>query len=277
MSPEHEASTRTMPDRAADATPSDAPSASTHAADPRGAGADSFAERVEALLDAHERERATRLRGVADVMAERDASVTAFERVKPLLTAGLVRPRVEALAARFPNASLEELDSPIGVHTRAVFARTDRAPAKVTLTAGALLDAERRVASVFTSIELIPVLVAVPRGAHRDVSLDVLLDRLVEGDAAGSSAAEWDAVTTWLDEQLLSFLRLYLSIETDPRYQQTAMHVDPVCGMRVQAGNAAATQVRGMHTYFFCSKACAARFREDPDAYLQRAREVARV
>ena len=44
---------------------------------------------------------------------------------------------------------------------------------------------------------------------------------------------------------------------------------DPVCGMRVDAAQAAATVSHGGSLYHFCSTGCADRFRADPDRFLE--------
>ncbi|GEM_PF-1586377 len=43
--------------------------------------------------------------------------------------------------------------------------------------------------------------------------------------------------------------------------------VDPVCGMEVSPESAADSVVRAGHTYYFCSTACAERFKADPESY----------
>lgn len=43
---------------------------------------------------------------------------------------------------------------------------------------------------------------------------------------------------------------------------------DPVCGMTIEDTSAAATRVHNGTTYFFCSKGCAERFEERPDAFV---------
>jgi Cu+-exporting ATPase len=45
--------------------------------------------------------------------------------------------------------------------------------------------------------------------------------------------------------------------------------VDPVCGMTVNPGKAAATEEHGGQTYLFCGLGCAAKFRANPDHYLK--------
>jgi Cu+-exporting ATPase len=46
------------------------------------------------------------------------------------------------------------------------------------------------------------------------------------------------------------------------------MVTDPVCGMTIDAAEAAATVGHGGRTYHFCAEGCARRFREDPAAFL---------
>jgi len=43
---------------------------------------------------------------------------------------------------------------------------------------------------------------------------------------------------------------------------------DPVCGMTVDPASAAGSVDYGGHTYYFCSKGCAAKFQADPEKYL---------
>ncbi|MBX6365846.1 MAG: YHS domain-containing protein [Gemmatimonadetes bacterium] len=45
---------------------------------------------------------------------------------------------------------------------------------------------------------------------------------------------------------------------------------DPVCGMIIDADTAAAREDHGGETLYFCSEACAARFRQKPEHYLSR-------
>jgi Cu+-exporting ATPase len=46
-----------------------------------------------------------------------------------------------------------------------------------------------------------------------------------------------------------------------------AMVTDPVCGMRIDDGEAAGTAEHAGTTYYFCSEACREAFVEDPAAY----------
>lgn len=43
---------------------------------------------------------------------------------------------------------------------------------------------------------------------------------------------------------------------------------DPVCGMMVEEGSAAATSTYRGQTYYFCSPGCKASFDKEPEKYL---------
>jgi YHS domain-containing protein len=46
-----------------------------------------------------------------------------------------------------------------------------------------------------------------------------------------------------------------------------SMATDPVCGMRIDEDDAAATAEHGGKTYYFCSQACHDAFVADPSSY----------
>lgn len=47
-----------------------------------------------------------------------------------------------------------------------------------------------------------------------------------------------------------------------------AMVTDPVCGMRIDTDDAAATAEYEGKTFYFCSQACADAFNADPASYV---------
>jgi Cu+-exporting ATPase len=51
--------------------------------------------------------------------------------------------------------------------------------------------------------------------------------------------------------------------------KQAAVHIDPVCHMEVTEGQGAAQRDYDGRTYYFCSKACARKFMQDPEEYLR--------
>ena len=48
------------------------------------------------------------------------------------------------------------------------------------------------------------------------------------------------------------------------------MTTDPVCGMEVDPAKPGATAQHSGKTYYFCCSHCAARFKAEPQKYLQR-------
>jgi Cu+-exporting ATPase len=47
-----------------------------------------------------------------------------------------------------------------------------------------------------------------------------------------------------------------------------AMVIDPVCGMRIDSDDAAATAEHGGTMYYFCSRSCHDAFVADPTSYV---------
>lgn len=47
-----------------------------------------------------------------------------------------------------------------------------------------------------------------------------------------------------------------------------AQHKDPVCGMQVEAENAAGQSEYRGQTYYFCSQGCKESFEQNPEQYL---------
>lgn len=217
-----------------------------------------FAQRVDEIVAAAARGREARQEALSTEMTERDSADAAFMRAAERVHGELIRPRVEAIARHFPNARLEELRTPAGVHVRCVFARSDRYPASVTLTAGLLHDPDRHVASVFQHVEIVPMLAEFEQRKHHDVPLDALGRGDADADIAG-----------FLDDALLRFVENYLRLEIDPRYQRTATTRDPVCGMTITAADAGAAVDHAHHRYYFCSMTCRDKFVANPNAFLR--------
>ena len=59
-----------------------------------------------------------------------------------------------------------------------------------------------------------------------------------------------------------------------PKLVEETEVIDPVCGMRVLPSRAASHVEHEGHTYYFCGLSCANRFRETPDAFLDRERDT---
>lgn len=222
-------------------------------------------------------EFATRLAATLAHVAERryaDAEASAAEmrrlekdRARFLPVADAIhhlemRPRLEALIRHFPNASCEHWLVDAAFYSHCSFPRTQNYPASVRLTVGVLQDAARRESILQYRVSVVPVFFE----CEASDSLPV--------DAQSPDMSE---VVDWLERKLQQFLDLYLRIGSDPRYQREHQHLDPVCGMHVQAGSAVRTERYGARQHYFCSDACLERFRADPERYLERARHTTPV
>ena len=51
--------------------------------------------------------------------------------------------------------------------------------------------------------------------------------------------------------------------------QEKTLERDPVCGMNVEAGKAAAKVEHGGKMYYFCAPGCAKRFQQAPEKYVR--------
>lgn len=216
-------------------------------------------DRLDLLLTASTTEREARQLATRATMEVRDAEDAAFALAAARLQADVILPRIDAIARRFPQAVVDRLTTPDGMHVRCRFPRSEQYPATVTLTVGVLHDHERGVASVFHSVDIVPMLGSFDRGAH----LDLPMRAAERGDADGQAAS-------FLEEALLQFVGHFLSLETDPQYQHASTTLDPVCRMAVSGATAAATAEHARTRYLFCSVACRDKFVVEPERYLKR-------
>lgn len=211
-----------------------------------------FAERLDrtmaTLTEARLAEREVR----AAEMDVSDAEAKRFEALADAIHHLEVRPRLEALVRHFPNASAEHWLSPSGIHSHCGFARTAQFPATVKLTIGITHDRMARRTTLQYKLSVIPLLFQFEAADELPIDL---------------AAPDMAEIVDWIEAKLQLFLQTYLRIEADPNYQRENQHIDPVCGMHVQAGRAAYTSVHAHHTYFFCSQECADRFIAWPEFF----------
>src|SRR5262245_25016595 len=66
---------------------------------------------------------------------------------------------------------------------------------------------------------------------------------------------------------LLEFDLFRQTFRLSPTSNESVM-IDPICGMEVEPSKAAGNQVYGGQTYFFCSHHCLAKFKEEPEKFL---------
>lgn len=211
-----------------------------------------FAERLDRTMARLTVERLAEQQERAHEMELSDADVQRFTVLADAIHHLEVRPRLEALVRHFPNASVEHWSSASGIHSHCDFARTAQYPASVRLTIGIALDRRTRRTSLQYKFSIVPLLF------QFDAADELVLDL---------SAPDMAEIVDWIENKIQLFLETYLGIESDPNYQRENQHIDPVCGMHVQAGRTAYTTVHAHHHYYFCSRECLERFTSWPDFF----------
>ncbi|MCU0626689.1 MAG: hypothetical protein MUF21_09445 [Gemmatimonadaceae bacterium] len=214
-----------------------------------------FADALDALVHEADEARALRRRRQRSALLAREAAHVHFVSAASAIMRDVLAPRARALAARFPWATLDEQVTNGGMRLRVHFVRTERYPVTAEVDLRVLHDPGMAEARLVITTELVPQLVEHARSVHRDWPVD---------------HPDTTELATFADAVLLDFVRLYLSIETDERYQRLHTHIDPVCGGAVTEGDAVATRTVGTRTLRFCSTACAVLFDARPDFYLAR-------
>ena len=209
-----------------------------------------FAKRLEERLATarHQEEHDTGIEHEA--MRERSERVAVLERFGERLHREVVRPRASALA-RGLEAAFEQYRTPNGFYSYVRCAHTARFPATAKLGLGLEWDPSASEVWLVCSVEIIPVLMALPG----DARLPLQWEGPDEAEAAG-----------WIEERIMLFLEACLAIMRDPSYHQDRLRTDPVCGMRVSPGVAGETEFKEKK-FFFCSSFCQQRFTQDPELY----------
>jgi YHS domain-containing protein len=195
-------------------------------------------------------ERSARAREMQDLETRR----AKFERVVGGWLADIVLPRLKALAETLPHPGKV---APVSAafHARVEFAWTEQFPVSASLTVSFMPDARFEHARMRVEPLLIPMLEGHPPAANGEYDLEPTAIR---------------SLTGLLDREVLVFARSYLHVrDPDSPYLRHKWVTDPVCGMTIHPSDAVETWVHEGREYSFCSTACAMRFRQDPEHYLE--------
>jgi YHS domain-containing protein len=163
----------------------------------------------------------------------------------------IVEPRVEELAAHFPNAGRIKIER--GQACVCWFGYCERFPASTELRLTVAHDDAIENVEITYEVRILPVFLKYD-------SFDKLGLPLINSDD--------QRVIDWVEKKLLGFLDTYLAIETADELQATTLATDPVCGMRIaKDGTTLRHNYRG-HPYYFCSQACCDGFAADPRQFV---------
>lgn len=184
-------------------------------------------------------------------MADLLPRLRACDELATRLIREVIRPRLQATVACFPNADLASMERPN--HCGAVFGYCDRFPASCNVdfsfehddrVENLLLRYEFRITPVFQKYE-----------PHDRLVID--LENCRE-----------DAVAAWAESKLFGLLDDYFRVDRGEETLGEDLVTDPVCAMRIIRKVAVTQESYRGHTYFFCSDGCREQFAKEPTKYV---------
>jgi YHS domain-containing protein len=174
-----------------------------------------------------------------------------FERIAPHLLTETVLPRLSHLASLFTNANLGAQATDDRITCWFGYCERFPATAKIEITASHDAAIENVVvrfeASIFPSYQRFEPhdKLVIPLSQPNDVQ-----------------------VAQWVEDRLVEFLDAYLRIDHGIEDFDDEIVTDPVCGMRLARGRAAATADFRGHPYFFCAAECQQQFLQEPAKFI---------
>ena len=177
-----------------------------------------------------------------------------FETLRQRLREEIFEPRLQMLLERFDNIKTKLQRSRDGGELTMSFLKTPERPANVELVFR--LSHDDRVENVILEcdVRIVPLFMKIDR---HDPRFEFSLDRPND-----------EAIAVWLENQIVSFVRTYLSIQFANEYQKENLVTDVVANIRFPKGLAKATVQRDNHTYYFASEESSRRFEKDPSPYI---------
>ena len=164
---------------------------------------------------------------------ERQDRLTAFEKRLDTLRV-LWKPRLEALIQRFGDRvkatpHLASSSRELGLEFQSDLAR-------VRLRFSATTDHDIRKLVLNYDLQIIPVLIEFDSHQQAEWPLD---------------AIDEQAISDWIDDRIVSFVKTYLSLHENEAYLREHMVTDPVAGVRFPKFAAAATVEWNGKTHYF--------------------------
>ncbi|MBZ0270040.1 YHS domain-containing protein [bacterium] len=163
------------------------------------------------------------------------------------------------LVQHFDNATLHRSRDRRGHTATCRFRHTPRFPASVTLTFEWGHDEEVRRVIVGSHLRILPVFIDFE---HED-------QIVYELDAVDESA-----IRRWVEDKIVSFVKVYLRIEVTDAYQRYNRVTDPVSGTRFPQTLAKAESEYQGHRYSFLSDETKLEFDADPERFVSTGRET---
>jgi YHS domain-containing protein len=213
---------------------------------------DTLVHRIDQELEADVRRQKADWAEVARENRERGARLERFEAVAKHVIE-LLKPRLDAFIGRFQD--VVKAEPAVREHTRALKLTFATTRGKAALTFEVLPDQDVNRVRLECTQEFIPAWVNYDKQAVLAVPFD---------------AVEDDAVVRWLDERIVTFVKLYLAIvrqDADLReHLKDHLVEDPVTKIRFPKYLASSTVERDGKTYYFVDDDTRREFEKQPAA-----------
>lgn len=175
----------------------------------------------------------------------------AFEQLAARIASSIILPRLSALVACFAHANVVRSERPD--HCAAVFGYCERFPVSCRIQFDVAHDSAVDQVILHYELDMMPVF-------HKYEPHDKFTTEV--------NAVDDEAVADWVEQRLLAFLDDYLRLDRGEPTLDEDLLTDPVCGMRMTRGAAAAQDSYRGHAYYFCSSACRDQFVADPGRFV---------
>jgi YHS domain-containing protein len=196
----------------------------------------SLLERIDSEISAaDERLKQFKTRRVEEFQG-RQQRLEQFEKTLDRLS-GIWRPRLEALAEKFgPRVAVEPTIEP--ARRSATFAFQSEL-ARIALRFSVVPDSDVRNIVVSYDLDIIPVLMRFD--AHDEITFPL-------------DAVDDAALTRWMDDHMVGFVKTYLSLHENEYYLKDHMVEDPIAKVRFPKYAAGASLEKDGKTYYFISQ-----------------------
>lgn len=144
------------------------------------------------------------------------------------------RPRLDTLAERFGDRV--KVTPTIEGGRRDAHFSVQSDLARIDLRFSVAPDSDARKLLFSYDLHILPVLTQFEKHAQIEFPID---------------AVDEDALASWIEDRILAFVRIYLSLQENQYYLKEQMVLDPVAGVSFPKHAAGATLERGGQTYYF--------------------------
>lgn len=191
--------------------------------------------RISAELSAHKEKISQYKSDRVQEHQDRQQRLRSLESVFDQLR-GIWRPRLESFAAQFKDTV--QMTPTITPGNRQATFQFQSPLARITLRLSASTDSDVTKVVLAYDLDILPIYMEFEKHAQIEFPLDQV-DR--------------EAATKWLDDRIVAFVKIYLSLHENEYYLRDHMVEDPVAHIRFPKFVAGATVERGGKTFYFIS------------------------